>query len=57
MLKMIDEIFTPRRESVDYCVRYMEQVFHALLEDRHEPWVLEKVNKFHDFIDSHEDPY
>lgn len=53
---MEDRIFSPSRESVDYCVRYMERLFHALLEDRNEEWAQEEVNNFHEFVASHKDP-
>ena len=53
---MTDTIFTPSRQSVEYCVRYMERLFHVLLEDRREEWVKEELDKFHEFIASHEDP-
>ena len=53
---MTDTIFTSSRAAIDYCVEYMEHLFHAILEDRNEGWVLEEVDAFHDFVDAHEDP-
>nr|DAR75722.1 MAG TPA: hypothetical protein [Caudoviricetes sp.] len=56
VFKMTDTIFTPSRAAVEYCVRYTEHLFHALLEDRSEGFVRENVEKFHEFVASHDDP-
>ena len=53
---MVDQIFSSSRESLVYCVKYMERLFHALLENRNEELVREEVDKFHEFVASHRDP-
>lgn len=54
---MEDRIFSTSRESVDYCVRYMEHLFRVLLEDRNEEWVQEELREFHAFIAKHRNSY